>query len=507
MSLFFDCLNSALILRKVTFQYYQESENLTQTVPLNKLYGLSTSYLHSRDLSFNPLQRWDGDVIGQLPNLTTLKVTGNAWTPDSNILNLPSLGRISGVTWGDECANCTLVRANIPSGLTLSSESGKDSQIKKFVEHGFLSICGKILKCYPKFRRKITSPDERAKVINVPKKLFYTSYAMGAVAILLNLIVLITVFSSRSLRQRTSMLLIANMAICDVFIGIYSIIVGDLNIFNFLSNTIDKRETGEELVLGGGVLCPLASTIFTSAVCVAAMTSLLLTVEKYCSIVHCMNPDRRLNKKIAAACLLFSWVLSLSYALSPLLHVLNLSYSATMMCSFPVAQENTFLTCLGILIALYIANIPLYARIFLFVRRSGSHLGVKREAAILRKIALVVGSNFVLLLTPMILIIAFVPSENIHDTIELNSDHNTQILFVVGFWLPIACLGLNSCINPILCAFRQGQFVKRVRKVLKSHRIPPFVEALRRHEGTSSISQLNTSSSQIVLYKVTHFEK
>lgn len=412
-----------------------------------------------------------------------------------------------GVTWSDECANCRLFRANNSNEFTLSLEGGKGSPVMKFVKHGFFPYCASNLKCSPKLRRITSSHDERAKVINVPKKLFYSSYVMGAVAILLNLIVLTTVFSSRSLRQRTSMVLIANMAICDVFIGIYSIIIGDLNIFNFLSNVSDNLKAGEKLVLGGGVLCPLATTIFTTAVCVAAVTSLLLTVEKYCSIVHCMNPDHRLNKKIAAVCLMFSWVLSLSYALSPLLHVLNLSYSATMMCSFPVAQENTFLICLGVLITLYIANIPLYARIFLFVRRSGAHLGVKREAAILRKIALVVGSNFVLLLTPMILIITFVPVEDIHDTIKLNSDHNTQILFVFGFWFPIACLGLNSCINPILCAFRQGQFVKRIRKVLKLHRIPPFVEALRRHEGTSSISQLNTASSQIVLYKVTHFEK
>ena len=451
------------------------------------------------------MQRWDGDVIGQLPNLATLIVTGSAWTPDSNILNLPSLGLIKGVTWSNECTNCTLVRSSIPRGFTLSSEGDKDSLPKKFIERGFFSICGSTLKCSPKIRRKTSSPAEKAKVINVPKKLFYTSYIMGAVAILLNVIVLFTVFSSRSLRQKTSMLLIANMAICDVLVGIYSIIIGDLNIFNFLSNVSDK--TGEKLVLGGGILCPLATTIFTSAVCVAAVTSLLLTVEKYCSIVYCMNPDHRLTKKIAAALLLFSWVLSLNYALSPLLHVLNLSYSATMMCSFPVAQENTFLICLGVLIALYIANVPLYARIFLFVKRSGSHLGVKREAAVLKKIALVVGSNFVLLLTPMILLITFVPVKDIHDTIELNSGHSTQILFVVGFWLPVACLGLNSCINPILCAFRQGQFVKRIRKVLKSHRIPPFVEALRRYDGTSSISQLNTASSQIVLYKVTHFEK
>lgn len=453
------------------------------------------------------MQTWEGDVTAQLPNLVTLVVTGSVWTPDSNVLNAPSLGRIMGVTWSDKCANCTLFKANISNSFTFNLERSKDNPVGKFVEHGFVPVCAGNLRCSPTLR--ITSPkdEEKTKVVNVPKKLFYTSYVMGAVAILLNLIVLITILSSRSLRQKTSMLLIANMAVCDFFLGMYSIIIGSLNIFNFLSNLSNNLKTGERLVLGGGILCPLASAIFTSAECVAAVTSLLLTVEKYCSIVHCMNPDHRLSKKVAAICLLFFWIVSLCYALSPLFHVLNLSYSATMMCSFPVAQKNTFLICLGVLIALYIANIPLYARIFLFVRRSGANLGVKREAAILKKIALVVGSNFLLLLAPMILIITFVPVESIHDTIEVNSDRKTQILFVIGFWFPIACLGLNSCINPILCAFRQGKFVKRIKKVFKLHRIPPFVSALRRNTGTGSISQMNTASSQIVLYKVTHFDK
>lgn len=413
-----------------------------------------------------------------------------------------------GVTWSDQCANCILFRANISKPFTLNLEHGKDNPVIEFVEHGFVPYCPSNLKCSPAFRITSLRDEEKKKVIDVPKKLFYSSYVMGAIAILLNLIVLTNVISSRSLRRTTSMLLIANMAICDLFIGIYSIIIGSLNIFNFLSNAGNYLETGKKLVLGGRILCPLASTIFTSSECVAAVTSLLLTVEKYCSIVHCMNPDRRLSKKVATVCLLFCWILSLLYALSPLLlKFLDLSYSPTMMCSFPIAQKNTFLICLGVLIALYIVNIPLYARIFLSVRRSGAHLGVKREAAILKKIALVVGSNFLLLLTPMILIIIFVPVDNIHETIELNSDRKTRILFVVGFWFPIACLGLNACINPILCAFRQQKFVKRIRKVFKLHKIPPFVSAIRKYEGTGSISQMSTASSQIVLYKVTHFEK
>lgn len=418
--------------------------------------------------------------------------------------------RILGVTWSKECFNCTLfnvAKANISFPFTPNMDPGNPAV--KFAEHGFYPFCS--LKhqrqCAP-VEVKYPDASEKRKMTSVPQKLFYSSYIMGAIAIPLNLVILITVLSSRSLWQSTSMLLLTNMAICDLLIGIYSIIIGDLNIFNFLFTT--AISSGQKLVFGRGVLCQLATVIFTSAQCVAAVTSLLLIVEKYCSIVYCMNPNRRLSKKVASVCLMSAWGLSLGYSLSPLLHVSNLSFSPTMMCSFPVSSESdTFLICLGILVALYISNIPMYAGIFLFVRQSDANLGIKRETAILKKISLVVSTNFVLLLTPLILIITLVPLENIHDVINLNSNKDTQILFVFGFWFPIACLGLNACINPTLCAFRQGQFIKQIQKILKLHIMHPYIEALfvrRLNERQHSSSQLRTASSQIVLYKVTHYE-
>ncbi|KAL9959755.1 hypothetical protein ACROYT_G033110 [Oculina patagonica] len=455
------------------------------------------------DLSFNPLQRWEGDVLKQLPNLVTLVVTGDAWIPESNVLGLPSLQRILGVTWSHECTNCTLFKANLSAFSISNVEHRNGKLVTKFVEHGFYPFCSQRV-CSPSM---LIYPDksEIVKMTNVPKKLFYSSYVLGAIAILLNFVILFTVVSSKSLRKTTSMLLIANMALCDLLIGIYSVIIGSLNIFNFLSN-VSVKTGGEKLVLGGGILCPLASSIFTSAECVAAVTSLLLTIEKYCSIVHCMDRGHCLSKKVAAICLLFVWATSLGYALCPLLHVPNLSYSATMMCSFPVAKKNTFLICLGVLIALYIANIPLYAGIFLFSSRSGARLGVRRRnAAVLKRIALVIGSNFLFLLTPMILIITFVPVENIDETIELNSEPSTQMLFVFGFWFPIACLGLNACINPFLFAFRQEQFVKQIKKLLQ---MIGLVRAPMRQEGPAPMFELSSKvSPQVVLTKFTQYNK
>ena len=461
-------------------------------------------FFHS-DLSFNPLQRWEGDLITNLPSLVTLDLTGSLWVPDENVLRCPSLRKIFGVTWSKECFNCTLFKtgyANLP-GVHATNPTAKF-----FTEHGFYVYCALPIQfeCMPRVRIN-RDPREQRKITSVPQKLFYTSYIMGAIAILLNLIILITVLSSKTLRQSTSMLLITNVALCDLLMGIYSVITGSLNIFNFLS-TADIRD-GKELILGGGVLCPLTTAMFTSAQCVSAVSSLLLTVEKYCSIVHCMNPGRRLGKRVALACLISVWILSLLYALSPLFHVPNLLFSATMMCSFPVSKEsNTFLICLGVLIMLYIVDIPLYVGIFFFVRQSGADLGIKREVVILKKIALVVTTNLFLLLTPLILIITMVPVANIHEIIDLNSNTETQILFVFGFWFPIACLGINACINPILCAFRQRQFIKELRKNLRLHSMPLHIQApfRRGRDEQDHSSSVSTTSSQIVLYKVTHYD-
>ena len=469
------------------------------------------SYLFHRDLSFNPLQTWEGDVSSQLPNLMTLDVTGSTWIPDSNVLTIPSLKHIFGVTWSEQCVNCMLFnmrKANRSVPFTPDVDRGNPAV--KFAEHGFYPFCTRNqskyqTECAPKVIR-YPSYTETKKITSVPERLFYSSYIIGTIAILLNMIILITVLSSRSLRQTTTMLLITNMAVCDLLSGVYSVIMGDLNIFHSLST----YSPGDKLVIGGGVFCKLATAIFTSAQCLAAVTSLLLTVEKYCSIVQCMNPDRRLSKKMVAVCLLLFWILSLGYALSPLFNIPSLSFSATFMCSVPVSKNSDlFLISLGVLIALYIVNIPLYVGIFLFVRKSGAHLGIKREAAILKKIALVIGTNFVFLLTPMILIITLVPAKNIHNTIELSNDHDNQILFVFGFWFPNACFGLNACINPILCAFRQGQFIKEIRKVLNLHMPPQIVAFFSRGDNGSlpSLSRLRrASTSQVVLYKVTRYE-
>ena len=354
-----------------------------------------------------------------------------------------------------------------------------------FAEHGFYPFCSAKYQtqCAPKSISYLRVAEIRKKV-SLSENLFYASYAMGTIAILLNLIIFLTVLSSRTLRKSTAMLLIANMALFDLLTGIYSVIIGDFNIFHYLS----KHRLGEKLLIGGAVLCPLATAMFTPSQCVAAVTSLLLTVEKYCSIVHCMNPVHRLSKKVAAFLILLFWLFSLGYALAPMFGVVDLFFSATLMCSVPVGKSTEmFLVNFGILMALYIANVPLYVGIFQFVHRSDAHLGIRRETAILRKIALVVGTNFVLLLTPMILIITLVPVENIHNFIDLSNDRDNKLLFVFGFWFPSACFGLNACINPLLCAFRQGQFVKQIRRALDFRLLPHLNVAFfsRRHNGGS----------------------
>ena len=416
---------------------------------------------------------------------------------------MPSLKSITGVSWSSDCANCTLNKRNITFPVNLSQEALDNNIAMKFVRYGFFPSCASA-KCgaFDIFANR-TRTRTITENVRVARTLFYTSYIMGAIAIVLNLTILLTVLLSKALRKTTSMLLITNMAICDLFIGVYSVIIGNLNIFNFLHSAYNTHGA-QKLVLGGGVLCPVATVIFTSGESVASVTSLLLTVEKYCSIVHCMNPDHRMSRKVAVLILLPCWMLSVAFAVLPLLQVSSLTFSATLMCSLPVAEKTSFLIGLGILVALYIVNIPLYVIIFLFVRGSGSRLGIKRETTILKKIALVVCTNFVLLVTPMVLLITFVPTRNIHNTIVVKgAAQDTQVLYIVGYWLPIACLGLNACVNPLLCAFRQGQFRKEFRHIFQACSRTTIRDMLSssRLEGLSS--QWNASTSQIVLQRVT----
>lgn len=103
----------------------------------------------------------------------------------------------------------------------------------------------------------------------------------------------------------------------------------------------------------------------------------------------------------------------------------------------------------------------------------------------------------------------FVPVMNNHHNIELNTDvtdRSTQILFVFGFWFPIACLGLNACINPILFAFRQEQFVKQIKTLFFMHRL--FHAIPMRQEGFSQMFKLSSNVlPQVVLTKFTQYSE
>lgn len=490
----------------------------------------------------------------ELPSLTSLDLTGNElWVPDERLLNLTTLREVRGVTWSSICSNCTLIRIDmnttmrkhgngkggdieshsdgIPPGgseiqrRSLAREPGDEQQACQFPppisgvhwtdEPPMSFQClGFFVKC-----PTTASPEEKGKCsvsiirhhgggvlqsITLSSRFFYCLYPLGGIAILLNLFIIVCVAASKPLRNTVSMLLITNVAVCDLLIGVYSILMAKLNIFKFLSQNLKedsliKQEPAQDLTLGGGVLCPLATALFTSGEIVSAGTSLLLTVEKYCSIVYCMKPDVRLRKRTAVACMCFLWCSGLLYGISPRFGVLGLSYSATQICTMPVTEMKTFVVTLGVLILLYLSNIPLYGKIFVFVRHSGSRLGIRREAVLLKKIALLVCTNFLFLLVPMILIIIFVFVLSIHNTLLLSdtsSPHATQAQYLGCYWLPVVLFSFNACLDPFLCAFRQPQFQRNFRKLFK-----PRVQAPIRH--ITPFGRSEVSSSQIVLFRIT----
>lgn len=156
---------------------------------------------------------------------------GSVWILDSNILKILFFVVVLGVIWSDKCVNCILFKVEVFFLLVLNVDYNDERLIKKFFEYGYLIFC--LYKSCFVLVIKYFKYEENIKIIDVLKKLFYSLYVMGVVVILFNLIVLIIIIFVRFFCKIIFMLLIFNMVLCDLLIGIYFIIIGNLNIFSF----------------------------------------------------------------------------------------------------------------------------------------------------------------------------------------------------------------------------------------------------------------------------------
>jgi nitrate reductase NapE component len=115
-----------------------------------------------------------------------------------------------------------------------------------------------------------------------------------------------------------------------------------------------------------------------------------------------------------------------------------------------IDRQNVLSYIGGIGVALYILSIALYGHMYLDVKKTNQKtVQLQRENRLARRIGLIVFTNIILFILPLI-------------AIAIVNNFGTNISFTNRyiFWktFGITCLGINSCLNPILFSFRNEQF-------------------------------------------------
>lgn len=288
----------------------------------------------------------------------------------------------------------------------------------------------------------------------------------GGMAICYNLVVLVNIVLSKSLRRDLSMSLISNMAVCDIMIGMYSIIMSKYTIYAMAMTADWSQDTTVDESFPH---CTLATFLITTGEMVSVVASLLLTVEKYTCIVYCMNPSVRLRLKHVIIVMTTIWIASLLFSLSPLYEFIELKYSPSLMCTMPSNLDDSKPTFVIYPCALifynYLVMIPMYIHIFIVVRRSSTEMSIHRNAALAKKVLIMIGSNFVFFAVPMSLLVVYVVRYKGHAMTLL--DRPTEH-FIAYEFLPVILLALNSILNPFLYAFRYRKFQKEFKARMHS---------------------------------------
>ena len=245
------------------------------------------------------------------------------------------------------------------------------------------------------------------------KYFFYFFYPMGVVVIVLNLAVIFTVIMSSSMRQSITMNLVLNIAVCDFIIGIFSILTARFNAFP--ENKTEAAQVGYppwiEKLQSLQRKCDYLTFLFSVTQFTSVITSFFLTLERYLAIVYCMNPNIRMSRKIAFICVIMTWSVSIGYNIGAVFFsnsvetFLNFNILLCANPSLSVTGVPFSFVLSTVYLVIFLSTILLYVRLYIFIRRSSAQAGVKREGATARKIAVLVLTNFVLMVVP----IGFVP--------------------------------------------------------------------------------------------------
>ena len=163
-------------------------------------------------------------------------------------------------------------------------------------------------------------------------------------------------------------------------------------------------------------LVNIIGTILTCAVASHVFGSGISMLDKFLKIVFAMKPDARLERKTAVVLLVFSWSISATFAVLPVFGIGEMTYTDWFdSISLPVDgrsidDEGRWKHTVGFaagsqiaLVILQLTSFLLYVPIFIVAKKSAANVGMKRETAIARKIALLICTNIIFFTAPVVI--------------------------------------------------------------------------------------------------------
>ena len=393
-----------------------------------------------------------------MPSLEAISVvTQDAFIPPEHIFQAPRLQNITGVTWSHACTNCILLKNETHPNVTHMRKGTYDIYpplqcrglryvvghvSRTFATYGFLPMC--ILSNQQCFDSEVTITPMH-QCWESANGVLYAEYVLAPLILIFNIVVFASTLTSKTLRKVPSMLLVANLAVSDFLVGVYT-----------LSITSSRHAMSYQRFHGRiNRLCPFFGFLWCCGQMAAALSSVLLTTERYIAIIFSMRPEVSFKSKSCKYSVLISWIITVLVASLPFLDIGT--YTSTTFC-LPIQPNKGMMSfaysagLVALAFLLYTITLPMYAHIFLYVKKSGNQMGIKRDGRIAKKILILVVSNLIFFLLPVFVGLLWLFAGKAFSNIPLS----TREILVGSF--TTLCFSINSFLNPLLYAFRDRRF-------------------------------------------------
>ncbi|NXD73074.1 S1PR3 protein, partial [Eolophus roseicapillus] len=290
--------------------------------------------------------------------------------------------------------------------------------------------------------------------------------------VLENLMVLIAIWKNNKFHNRMYFF-IGNLALCDLLAGV----VYKVNILMSGKKTLSLSST-IWFIREGSMFVALGASTFSL---------LAIAIERHLTMIKMRPYDA--NKKYRVFLLIGTcWLISVSLGALPILGwncINNLPDCSTIL---PLYSKKYVVFCISIFIAILVAIVILYARIYILVKSSSrnvtNHNNSERSMALLRTVVIVV-SVFIACWSPLFILFLIDVACKVREC---------SILYKANWFIALAVI--NSAMNPIIYTLASKEmrraFFRLVcgclvkSKVSRSLPVPPTPDHSRSKSSSSN---------------------